>query len=65
LLIIQGKKAIDRLEDLDRRYQGKKQQDRDDLDTIVAELEKYGKEIALIKCVIELETKLDEAKQTG
>jgi chromosome segregation ATPase len=68
--IIQAKEIIDRLEDERQEILRKKQQDREDRDTIrqerdaiVAELEKYGKEIPLIKRVKELETELDEEKK--
>jgi hypothetical protein len=47
--IIQAKKRIDRLEDQTQEILGQKQQAREELDTIVDELEKYGKEIPLIE----------------
>ena len=43
-LIIQAKERIDRLEDQTQEILRKKQQAREELDTIVAELEKYEKE---------------------
>ena len=53
---------IDRLEDQRQEVLGKKPQIREERDTIVAELEKYGKEIPLIKHIKELERELDKAK---
>jgi chromosome segregation ATPase len=68
--IIQAKKRIDRLEDQTQEILGQKQQAREELDTIlqdrntvVAELEKYRKEIPSIKRIKELEIELDEAKK--
>lgn len=68
--IIQAKKRIDRLEDQTQEILGQKQQAREELDTIlqdrdtvVAELEKYRKEIPSIKRIKELEIELDEEKK--
>ena len=68
--IIQEKERIDRLEDERQEILRKKQQDQEERhtirqqrDTIVVELEKYRKEIPLIKQTKELETKLDEANK--
>ena len=58
-----SRKGNNRLEDQRQEIPRKKQQDSDELDTIVAELEKYRKEILLIKRVKELEAKLDEANK--
>ena len=58
--IIQGKKTLDSLEDQRQEILRKKLQAREELDTIVAELEKYGKEIPSIKRIKELERELDE-----
>jgi chromosome segregation ATPase len=62
--------TIDRLEDERQEILRKKQQDREDRDAIrqerdaiVAELEKYGKEIPSIKRIRELEMELDEKKK--
>ena len=68
--IIQEKETIDRLEDQRLEILRQKQQARKELDkilqerdTIVAELEKYEKEIPSIKRIRELETELDDAKK--
>lgn len=68
--IVHAKETIDRLEDQRQDILSKKQQAREDLDamlqerdTIVAELEKYGKEIPSIKRIKQLETELNEAKK--
>ena len=60
--IIQEKETIDRLEDQRLEILRQKQQAREERDTIVAELDKYGKEIPSIKCINQLETELDETK---
>jgi uncharacterized protein YaaN involved in tellurite resistance len=52
------------LEDQRQEILRKKQQAREELDTIVAELEKYGKEIPLIEHIKELERELDETKRS-
>jgi chromosome segregation ATPase len=62
--IIQGKETIDRLEDQRQEILGKKKLARDELDTIVAELEKYGKDIPLIEHIEELENELYEARRS-
>jgi chromosome segregation ATPase len=69
--IIQEKETIDRLEDQRLEILRQKQQARKELDkilqerdTIVAELDKYGKEIPSIKCINQLETELDETKRS-
>jgi hypothetical protein len=62
-LLHYSRKGNNRLEDQRQEIPRKKQQDSDELDTIVAELEKYRKEILLIKRVKELEAKLDEANK--
>ena len=61
--IIQAKKRIDRLEDQTQEILGQKQQAREELDTIlqdrdtvVAELEKYRKEIPSIKRIKNLKS---------
>ena len=60
--IIQGKKMIDRLEDQRQEILRQERQIREERDTIVAELARYGKEIPSIKRIKELETELDKAK---
>jgi cell division protein FtsB len=69
--IIQEKETIDRLEEQRLEILRQKQQARKELDkilqerdTIVAELDKYGKEIPSIKCINQLETELDETKRS-
>ena len=62
--IIQGKKTLDSLEDQRQEILRKKQQAREERDTVVAELEKYGKEIPLIEHIKELERELDETKRS-
>jgi chromosome segregation ATPase len=69
-LIIQAKERIDRLEHQTQEILRKKQQAQEECDAIrqehdiiVAELEKYGKEIPLIKRIKELEMELDEEKK--
>jgi hypothetical protein len=62
--IIQEKETIDRLEDQRLEILRQKQQAREERDTIVAELDKYGKEIPSIKCINQLETELDETKRS-
>jgi len=69
-LIIQAKERIDRLKDQTQEILRKKQQAQEECDAIrqehdiiVAELEKYGKEIPLIKRIKELEMELDEEKK--
>jgi chromosome segregation ATPase len=68
--ITKGKETIDRLEDqrqeiLRQTQQAREERDaiRQERDALDAELEKYGKEIPLIKRVKELETELDEEKK--
>jgi len=69
-LIIQAKERIDRLENQTLEVLRKKQQAQEELDkirqahdAIIAELEKYGKEVPLINRVRELEIELDEEKK--
>jgi hypothetical protein len=61
--INQGKKMIDRIEDQRQEILRQERQAREERDTIVAELERYGKEIPSIKRIKELETELDKAKR--
>lgn len=61
--IIQGEKTIGRLEDQRQEILRQERQAREERDTIVAELERYGKEIPSIKRIKELETELDKAKK--
>ena len=63
-LIIQAKERIDRLEDQTQEILRKKQQAREELDTIVAELEKYEKDIPLIERIKQLEEELAETKRS-
>jgi cell division protein FtsB len=55
-----------RLEILRQKQQARKELDKilQERDTIVAELDKYGKEIPSIKCINQLETELDETKRS-
>jgi hypothetical protein len=69
--ITQGKRTIDRLEDQRLEILRKTQQSREDHDAIrqrydalVAELEKYRREIPSIQRIQELENELAEAKET-
>jgi hypothetical protein len=75
--IIEAKKTLDNLEDERQEILRQKQQAREDRgmtlqqrdemrqqrDAIVAEIEKYGKEISLIRRIKELEMELDESKK--
>lgn len=58
--IIHAKQTIDNLEDHRQDILRKKQQAWEGLNTTVAELEKYGKEIPLIERIKQLETELDK-----
>ena len=69
-LITQAKGRIDRLEDQTQEILRKKQQAQEECDAIrqehdiiVAELEKYRKEIPLIERIKQLEAESDEAKK--
>jgi hypothetical protein len=62
--ITQGKEIIDRLEDQRQEILVKKELAREERDTIVDELEKYGKNIPLIKRIKGLENKLCEARRS-
>jgi chromosome segregation ATPase len=62
--ITQGKEIIDRLEDQRQEILVKKELAREERDTIVDELEKYGKDIPLIKRIMGTENKLCEARRS-
>jgi hypothetical protein len=62
--IIQGKETIDRLEDRRRQILVKTELGREERDSIVAELEKYGKDIPLIERIKELENELYERRRS-
>jgi DNA repair ATPase RecN len=63
-LIIQAKERIDKLEGQTQEILRQREQAQEMLDTIVAELQKYGGEIPLIERVKQLEAELDEAKRS-
>jgi chromosome segregation ATPase len=62
--IIQGKKTIEELERQRQELIGKKQEIKEKYHTILALLEKYGKEKPLIEHIKALERKLDEFKKS-
>jgi hypothetical protein len=62
--IIQGKKTIEELEEQRQELIEKKQILQEGYDTILAVLEKYGKEIPLIEHIQALERELDETKES-
>jgi hypothetical protein len=62
--IIQGKKTIEELEGQRQELIEKKQVIQEEYDTILAVLEKYGKERPLIEHIKALERELDETKES-
>jgi hypothetical protein len=62
--IIQGKKTIEELEGQRQELIEKKQVLQEEYDTILAVLEKYGKEIPLIEHIQALERELDKTKES-
>jgi hypothetical protein len=62
--IVQGKNIIDRLEAKRRELLGEILEERQELDTIVSELDKYETEKPLIERIKDLERELKEAKRS-
>ena len=62
--IVQGKEILDRLEDQRQEILRKKKLAREELDTIVAKLEKYGNDTPLIERIEELENELYKTRRS-
>lgn len=62
--IFQGKETLDNLEDERQEILRKMQLAREERDTIVAELQKYGKDMPLIERIKQLEEELAETKRS-